>query len=395
MLLIAADLQNNGDGVMMILPHIIRIIQNYLLNLTHKSHLIKGYIFRVYVSKEYIDKKDYDPILDDDHYLYGDFPAGKQFAPVVKKLFVNYLTEKQREEIREFFVAYNTLAEDWLLQEGAEKILLTSENEMYREDGEMLLKLKRQISAMEEYKQKNGTTVDDKDLSDELFRLLEDIRDEYIKVRDLRVAQKKTYILPPSTQSTQLVATGNNKKKVDLKKDKEKKAERKQKAHEILTVSSSEEEDSVDDDEPKTPKSKAIKQQLKPLVNAVKVAEKATAPPIIVAKNTSKVAVTNKKVQKKEDSSSSDSEKEDKKPLKKPVASGSKPIATTTTTKKQPATVTKKIVVKKVVKKHETDSDSSSASSSSPSPPKTKKVVKKVVSKQEETKVVAKKNVKK
>lgn len=228
---IHAELSREGDMSMSFLKICINIIHNYLMNLTAKSHLVKGYIFRVYVSKDFIEKRDYEPILNDDEYLYGDFSAAKGFAPLIKRLFTEFLTPEQREETREFFITFNQLAEDWLIEEGVEKILLSTNRDIDGEDGVMLLKIKRAIMELEQNQA-------DEELQENLFKILDDTRQEFGKLRDERVKNGSMYILAPPPNIKKPAA-----KKIDPKKDKKKKEERKKKAKEILDQSDSEEKE--------------------------------------------------------------------------------------------------------------------------------------------------------
>lgn len=343
---IQTNLSKKGDQSMSFLGFCIKIIHNYLINLTHKSHLIKGYIFRVYVSKEYIDKRDYVNILDDDEYLYGDFAAAKGFAPLVKRLFTEFLTEEERENVRDFFRTFNTLAEDWLLEEGVEKILLQSERNIDKEDGDILLKIKNVICKLEEKQ-------DDEKLLESLFVLLDDTREEFGRLRDERVANGTMYILAPpkpaAKQSTQ-------KKAVDPKKDKEIREARKKKAKEILENSDSSIEEqkpvilpkktvSDTNKQPNIYKSKeeAIRNDIKRIVNPQPKKEESSSlkPPIIIAKNDKKPPAVTKPTNLPPPSESSDDEdssEEEKKPAPK------KKIVTK---QKQPTLVKKKAAPKK------------------------------------------------
>lgn len=240
-----AKLSKKGDNHLAHLPLIVQIIQNYLLNLTHKSHLIKGYIFRVYVSKEDIDNKDPKRLLNDDEYLYGDFPAARPFAPLVKELYEKHLTEEEKKMCITFFTSFNQMAEDWLLEGAPDKIFLKSSRKEDKEDGELLVKIRDRVYNMDE---KNPTEQQ----LDDLYELLEDTRVDYIKYRNERVANGAT-ILPPEAYKNKPAAANNSKepkslkdtrdtKTKDLKTDPEKKEERRKMAKKIMNASEEDEE---------------------------------------------------------------------------------------------------------------------------------------------------------
>jgi len=286
-----AKLSKKGDNHLSHLPFIVQIIQNYLLNLIHKSHLIKGYIFRVYTSKEDMDKRDPSRLFNDDDYLYGDFKAARPFAPLVKELYEKHLTEEEKDMAITFFVSFNQMAEDWLLEGAAEKILLASNRKEDKEDGALLVKIKKSINNVDA---ENPTP---KQLEN-LYELLEDTREAFIKYRNERVANGQT-ILPPNAfkpveKETKPLKDTRGIKEKNLKTDPDKKIERKKMASKIMNQSEESEEEEEKEDE-----------QLAKIVNSNKVNKKTEK---IVAVQKPKIQVTKTIITKEESSYSSHTE---------------------------------------------------------------------------------------
>jgi hypothetical protein len=98
----------------------IQWIQNYFLNMLSRKELLLGYIKRVYVNLDMIEKRNKDAIMNDDEYMYGDTPICEPYAPLFFALWNNHMKDRERDTAWEFFDSFNSIVEAWIMAGGAD-----------------------------------------------------------------------------------------------------------------------------------------------------------------------------------------------------------------------------------------------------------------------------------
>ena len=164
----------------------LQLIHNYLLNLMSRPDLLMGYIKRVYLNKESIDKRNDSVIISEDEYMYGDTPIAQPYAPLFKHLWMKHLTDGEdgeKAKIWSFFSAYNNIVEDWVL-EGAVHIF---DEKTRKFDCRLLRKLKASLESLEDVPE------DELEGSEELqahYDLLRSLRKEFMDYRNSMLPTK-------------------------------------------------------------------------------------------------------------------------------------------------------------------------------------------------------------
>src|ERR1019366_3493362 len=183
------------DEYLATLADSLQLIHNYLLNLISRPDLLMGYVKRIYLNKEAIDRRDETIITEGGEYMYGDTPIAQPYAPLFKHLWLKHLTdggEGEKTKIWRFFSTYNNIVEDWIL-EGAIQIF---DDKTRKFDCRVLRKIKASLMNMEDVPEED--LEDSKEMEDH-YKLLKTLREEFVEYR-------RSLPLPASTPKTGIVA---------------------------------------------------------------------------------------------------------------------------------------------------------------------------------------------
>jgi hypothetical protein len=158
------------------LPSVVRIVENWLLNLTSRPDLLAGYVKRVYVTKQKIDAGDGDALINDVEYFYGDAPFAQPYAPLFTRLWERHLNADEKDRATKFFKTFNAIAEDWIAS-GAWRLFDEAKRPF---DRSVLARLERSLLRLDEVPEH------ELEASEEMaqhYKLLQQIRKEFVALR--------------------------------------------------------------------------------------------------------------------------------------------------------------------------------------------------------------------
>jgi hypothetical protein len=166
----------NADKEIANLPSVVRIVENWLLNLTSRPDLLAGYVKRVYVTKQKLEAGDGDALINDVEYFYGDAPFAQPYAPLFTRLWQKHLNADEKDRAVKFFKTFNAIAEDWIAS-GAWKLF----DEVRRPfDRSVLERLERSLLKLDEVPE---SELDDSPEMAQHYKLLQQIRKEFVALR--------------------------------------------------------------------------------------------------------------------------------------------------------------------------------------------------------------------
>lgn len=210
-----------GDPKIANLPNTIRIIENWLLNLTSRADLLMGYVKRVYVNKKALDEGNGDALIDDEEYFYGDVAFAKPYAPLFTILWKNHMTKKEKPMAINFFRTYNAIVEDWIA-DGAYKLF---DKEKRAFDYNVLRRIAISIKKMDKVPEEE--LAKSQEMQDH-YALLAKIREEFLALRKPKDEEEyddeeeedtrpsKTTTKPTTTKETVKVSVSKHKDHYDV-----------------------------------------------------------------------------------------------------------------------------------------------------------------------------------
>lgn len=167
------------NSTMAALPVSCQFVHNLVLNIMPRADMFSGYVKRIYVNKQFIEKGDEKAIIDDDEYLFGDLPIAKDLAPLFKRLWKEYMSEDEKTLAIEYFKNFNDMIEQWILMDAYQLFEGIEKREF---DVKMLKDLKVLLIAMDKIDEKK---LEGSKEQNNLFLRLIQLRKEYLVEREI------------------------------------------------------------------------------------------------------------------------------------------------------------------------------------------------------------------